>query len=201
MAKSFHELSPRAQMIIFGLLCGVALAGAWQISIGPSSAALETRRAHLAKLDGEIIRVQAIADKLPALQREVRALEVALRETTAAIPEEKDPQDVLRSLYEVASESALDIASFKPNAIIAKAQYSEWPIQLGFEGGYHDLGRFLDRLASMPRLISVTDLNIKTKVKPNGRGTVTVTCLATTFVFRQEVAASVAPATAPGGRP
>jgi type IV pilus assembly protein PilO len=192
MAKSFNELSSRTQMIIFGLLCVVAVAGAWQVSIGPGSAELETRRAQLAKLEGEVIRVQAITDKLPALQREVKALQVSLRETTAAIPEEKDPQDVLRSLHDVAAESSLDIASFKPSEIVAKAQYSEWPIQLTFEGGYHDLGRFFDRLASMARLISVTDLNIKTKVKPTGRGTVLVTCLATTFVFRQELGAPAA---------
>jgi type IV pilus assembly protein PilO len=211
MAKSFQELSQRAQFIIFGLLCALAFAGAWQVSIGPGSAELETRRAHLAKLESEIVRVQAIADKLPSLQREVRALEVALRETTAAIPEEKDPQDVLRNLYELASDSQLDLARFEPNAIISKAQYSEWPIKVSFEGGYHDLGRFFDRLASMSRLISVTDLNIKTKQKPTGRGTVTATCLATTFVFRQEVpmaGAPAAPATsapaapaAKGGRP
>jgi type IV pilus assembly protein PilO len=210
MAKSFHELSQRSQMIIFGLLCVLGSAGAWQVSIGPGSAELETRRAHLANLEGEIVRVQAIADKLPQLQREVRSLEVALRETTASIPEEKDPQDVLRNLYELASDSSLDLARFEPNAIVAKAQYSEWPIKVNFEGGYHDLGRFFDRLASMSRLISVTDLNIKTKQKPNGRGTVTATCLATTFVFRHEVAAAATPASAtvpgapagrPGGRP
>jgi type IV pilus assembly protein PilO len=202
MAKSFHELSSRTQMIIFGMLCVVAMAGAWQVSIGPGSAELETRRAHLAKLEGEVVRVQAITDKLPALQREVKALQVSLRETTAAIPEEKDPQDVLRSLHDVAAESSLDIASFKPSEIVAKAQYSEWPIQLTFEGGYHDLGRFFDRLASMARLISVTDLDIKTKIKPTGRGTVTVTCLATTFVFRQELSVPAATtAGAPGGRP
>ena len=201
MAKSFHELSSRTQLIIFGLLCAVALAGAWHISIGPGTDELETRRAHLDKLEGEIVRVQAIADKLPALQREVKALTVSLRDTTAAIPEEKDPQDVLRSLHELASESALDISSFKPNAIVARTQYSEWPIQLGFEGGFHDLGRFFDRLASMARLISVSDLNIKTKVKPNGRGTVTVQCLATTFVFRQQEAVAPVAAPAPKGRP
>lgn len=200
MAKGFNELSFRTQMIIFGVLCVLALVGAWQVSIGPNAAELETRRAHLAQLEGEIVRVTAITDKLPELQKEVKTLEVALRQTTAAIPEEKDPQDVLRNLHDVAAESALDIASFKPNAIVDKAQFSEWPIQLTFEGAYHDLGRFFDRLASMARLISVTDLNIKTKVKPNGRGTVTATCLATTFVFRHEAAAP--PATsAPGGRP
>ena len=204
MAKSFHELSQRTQMIVFGLLCVLAAVGAWQVSIGPNSAELETRRSHLAKLESEIIRVQAIADKLPALQREVRSLQVSLRETTAAIPEEKDPQDVLASLIEVASDSSLDIALWKPSPVVAKAQYSEWPILLTFEGAYHDLGRFFDRLADMPRLISVSDLNIKTKTKPNGRGTVTASCLATTFVFRQEVTAPAAtptPTAAKGGRP
>jgi type IV pilus assembly protein PilO len=198
MAKSFQELSQRTQLIVFGLLCVLGLVGAWQVTIGPSTAELETRRAHLAKLEGEIVRVQSIADKLPALQREVKALEVALRETTAAIPEEKDPQDVLRNLYELASDSSLDLARFEPNAVVAKAQYSEWPIKVSFEGGFHDLGRFFDRLASMSRLISVTDLNIKTKQKPTGRGTVTATCLATTFVFRQEVT-PVTPAPTPAG--
>jgi type IV pilus assembly protein PilO len=202
MAKSFHELSQRAQMIVFGLMCVVAVAGAWQVSIGPGSAELETRRAHLAKLETEIVRVQAIADKLPELQREVRSLQVALRETTASIPEEKDPSEVLASLLEVASESSLDLAAWKPNNIVEKAQYSEWPIQLTFEGGYHDLGRFFDRLAAMSRLISVSDLNIKTKTKPNGRGSVLATCVATTFVFRQEVAmAQPTPTSAKGGRP
>jgi len=202
MAKSFHELSQRAQMIVFGLLCVVAVAGAWQVSLGPSSAELETRRAHLAKLESEIVRVQAIADKLPALQREVRSLQVALRETTASIPEEKDPSEVLASLLEVAGESSLDLAAWKPANIVEKAQYSEWPIALTFEGGYHDLGKFFDRLAAMSRLISVSDLDIKTKTKPNGRGSVTATCVATTFVFRQEVAAvQPTPTSAKGGRP
>lgn len=201
MAKGFNELSSRTQMIIFGVMCVMALAGAWQVSIGPNAAELETRRAKLAQLEGEIVRVTAITDKLPELQKEVKNLAVALRQTTASIPEEKDPQDVLRNLHDVAAESALDIASFKPNAIVEKAQFSEWPIQLTFEGAYHDLGRFFDRLASMARLISVTDLNIKTKIKPNGRGTVTATCLATTFVFRQELAAHPPTTPAPGGRP
>lgn len=201
MAKSFHELSHRAQLIVFGVLCIVAAAGAWQVSIGPGSAELEARRAHLAKLESEIVRVQAIADKLPALQREVRSLEVALRETTAAIPEEKDPQDVLRNLYELASDSSLDLARFEPSAIVAKAQYSEWPIKINFEGGFHDLGRFFDRLAAMSRLISVTDLNIKTKSKPTGRGTVTATCVATTFVFRKEVAVVAAAGAPAAGQP
>jgi type IV pilus assembly protein PilO len=198
MAKSFHQLSPRAQLIVFAGLCVLTVVGAWQVLLGPARVELEARRARLQTLQSEVTRVQAVAGKLPVVEREVRALEVALRETTAVIPDEKDPQDVLRNLHEMASESALDIASFAPKPIVSKTQYSEWPIQLGFEGTYHDLARFFDRVASMSRLMSVSDLNIKTRQRPNGRGTVTATCVATTFVFRKD---PPAPAAVSGGRP
>jgi type IV pilus assembly protein PilO len=197
VAKSFHELSPRAQLIIFVLLCAVTAAGAWQVLIGPERAELETRRSEMTKLESEVVRVSAIANKLPQFQREVRALEVALRETMAVIPDERDPQDVLRNLHELASESTLDIATFLPKPVVAKTQYSEWPLQLGIEGTYHDLGRFFARVAAMARLMSVSELNIKVLQRPNGRGTILVNCLATTFVFKKDLD----PVATPGGRP
>jgi type IV pilus assembly protein PilO len=187
MAKSFHELSPRAQTIVFVLLSALTVGAAWQVLLGPQQTELTARRVRLGELEGELVRAQAVAARLPAAEREVRALEASLRETQAVIPDEKDPQDVLRSLHSLASESLLDIATFKPKPIVTKSQYSEWPIELGLEGGYHDLGRFFDRIASMPRLMSVADLQIKTKTKANGRGTVAVSCVATTFVFQKDL--------------
>jgi len=189
MAKSLHELSPRTQLIVFGLLSLLGVGAAWQVMLGPAQSELASRQARLTTLEGDVARAQGVAARLPAAQREVAALEVSLRETQAVIPEEKDPQDVLRNLHEVASDSLLDIASFKPKTVITKTQYTEWPIELGFEGSYHDLGRFFDRIAAMPRLMSVADLQIKTKTKPNGRGSVTAYCVATTFVFQKDLAA------------
>lgn len=188
MAKSLHELSPRAQMMVFGLLCVLTLGGAWQILLGPAQSEISAARAKLSLLEGDVNKAQLVAMRLPAAEREVRALEASLRQTEAVIPEEKDPQDVLRNLHELASDSLLDIASFKPKPIVAKAQYTEWPIELGFEGSYHDLGRFFDRIGSMSRLMAVSDLHIKTKTKPNGRGSVAVSCVATTFVFQKDLA-------------
>lgn len=187
MAKSFQELSPKAQITIFVVLSVLAIGAAWQLVISPERARIEVSRARLTTLEAEVRGAQAIAMRLPQAQRDVRMLEASLRETQAVIPEEKDPQDVLRNLHELASDSLLDIASFKPKAIVLKAQHHEWPIEVGLEGSYHDLGRFFDRIASMARLISVSDLQVRTKTKPNGRGTVAVSCVTTTFVFQKDL--------------
>jgi type IV pilus assembly protein PilO len=188
MAKSLHDLSPKAQITVFAVLSVLALAGAWQVLLGPTETDIAAARTRLSTLEGEVNKAQMVALKLPVAQREVKALELALRQTEAVIPEEKDPQDVLRNLHELASDSLLDIASFKPKPIVAKAQYTEWPIELVFEGSYHDLGRFFDRIGAMSRLMAVSDLQIRTKTKPNGRGSVSVSCVATTFVFQKDMA-------------
>ena len=188
--KSFGDLSARSQMVVFTVLCVLVIVGAWQLIIGPAREELSTRAARVTMLQGEVARAQATADKLAVAERDVRALEIALKQTTAVLPDEKDPQDVLRNLHELASETTLDLSSFTPKAIAVKTQYSEWPIQIGLEGGYHDLGRFFDRVATMSRLMSVSDLNIKVNAKPNSRSTITATCVATTFVFKKDIAPS-----------
>jgi type IV pilus assembly protein PilO len=157
------------------------------VVIGPERGRLAASRDRLAKLELEVRGAQAVAMRLPQAQQEVRQLEASLRETQAVIPAEKDPQDVLRSLHELASETLLDIASFKPRAVVTKAQHHEWPIDVGLEGSYHDLGRFFDRIASVPRLMSVSDLVIRTQTKPNSPGSVSVSCVTTTFVFQQDL--------------
>lgn len=188
MAKSFHELSSRSQTIVFVGLCALTVVGAWQMLLGPAHADLATERARLATVQGEVARAQATAARLPALRRDVQNIEAQLVQTTAVLPDEKDPQDVLRNLNEVASESLLNIATFTPKAIVTKTQYSEWPISLALEGSYHDLGRFFDRVASMSRLMSVSDLQIKVQPKPMARSTITASCVATTFVFKKDIA-------------
>lgn len=185
MAKRLNELSGRAQFLVFVGLSAVAVAGAWQVLLGPARAQLADRESRISVLQGEVGRARVTAGRLPAAERDVKALERALVETTAILPDEKDPQDVLRNLHELASETTLDISSFTPKPIVSKAQYSEWPIEIGIDGGYHNLGRFFDRVATMARLMSVTDLRIKTNAKP-GKHTITASCTATTFVFSKD---------------
>jgi Tfp pilus assembly protein PilO len=189
MAKRLHELSQRSQAAVFVLLCGLTAAGGWQVIIGPARVELESRRTRLDSLQGELSQAQGVAARLPQFERELQELEGALLETTAVLPDEKDPQDVLRSLHQLASESSLNLASFEPQDIVTRAQYDEWPIELGFEGAFHDLGVFFDRIAGESRLVSISELNIKAATTPSGRRSVTASCVATTFVFKNEPAA------------
>src|SRR5262245_52988779 len=105
MAKSFHEFSPKAQIATFAVLSLFTLGAGWQVIISPQRVSLASRHEALAKLETELTKAQGVAKRLPQARKEVAALEASLRETESVIPEEKDPQDVLRNLNEVAGDS------------------------------------------------------------------------------------------------
>jgi len=50
------------------------------------------------------------------------------------------------------------------------------------------LGRFFDRVATMSRLMSVADLRIKVNAKPTAKNTIAASCVATSFVFKKDIA-------------
>jgi Tfp pilus assembly protein PilO len=188
MAKSFHQYSPRAQAIVCAVLSAGVMFAAWRVLIEPERAEVKVRRARLAAVNVEVAKATLVAQRLPAVQKEIKSLEAALLQTTAILSDEKDVQVVLAGLYGLASESNLGMSSFIPKPIAEREQYTEWPIEVGLEGGYHDLARFFDRVASDPRLISVSNLQFRIISQQTRRGLVQATCMATTFVFTPAVA-------------
>ena len=192
MAKSFHQYSPRAQAIMCAILSIGVMTAAWKVLIEPERAVVQVRRARLAAVNADVAKATLVAQRLPAVLKEIASLEAALHQTTAVLSDEKDAQVVLSGLHGLASESNLSISSFTPKPLAEREQYTEWPIEVSLEGGYHDLARFFDRVASDPRLISVSNLQFRVNQLPTRRGLVLATCMATTFVFTPTV---------PGGKP
>jgi len=140
----------------------------------------------------DLTRARAAAVQLPAYERDVRALELALRQTAAEFDgvDDKDPDAVLRELHRLAGESALTLLSVTPKPIVSRPQYVERPVELVLEGPYHGLGRFLDQLATAPRPIIVTILDIKTTVRAASGSNLQIALLIATVVLAKDLASS-----------
>src|SRR5436190_2719198 len=119
MLTTFRDLSTRTQLLTCAALCVLIGGGAWREVIGPSRAGLASRQSRLAELQADTARASIAAGRLPAVQRDLRALEMSLRRATAELPDEKDAQDVLRNLHGLAGDSALEISRFVPKAAAA----------------------------------------------------------------------------------
>ena len=169
-----------------GLFVVLALAGVgafYYFYVMPADADMATRQQKLDGLKVEIAKAQSTANQLNQFRQQVVELEGRLESLKAVLPEQKDVADLLRRIQTLAAQSNMAIRGFKPAASVTKDLHAEWPIALQLDGTYHNLGLFFDRVSKFSRIINVSNIAIRAKEKPEPNSTVTVECVATTFVL------------------
>jgi type IV pilus assembly protein PilO len=183
MQLGLGKLPWKAQVGVF-LAVALLMVGAfyyWWAE--PKRADIDVRARKLAAMQADINKGLATARQLPEFRRQVTELEARLEGLRAVLPEEKDVGDLLRRIQTLATQSSLQIKGFKPAPIVTRQMHAEWPINLELDGSYHNLARFFDQVARFSRIINISGIRIKAKDKPSLDSTITIECVATTFVL------------------
>jgi type IV pilus assembly protein PilO len=189
------NLGKQPWYVQLGAFCALSLAAVvafYFLYASPAQAEAASKLQKLQELRAEIDKGHATERKLPQFNKEVKDLEVRLEGLKAVLPEEKDVGDLISRMQMLAMQSSLKIRSFKPGTVVAKQLYSELPHDVEFDGTYHNLGTFLDRLSKLSRIINVSDIGIKANDKPAPMSTITARCTATTYVLADSSQAAAA---------
>ena len=94
----------------------------------------------------------------------------------AVLPEQRDVANLLRQIQDLAIRSNLTIQGFTPQPVAPRelpAPHEEWPIRLQFEGTYHNVGLFFDRISKLSRIINVSGVSIRALEPPELDSTIT----------------------------
>jgi type IV pilus assembly protein PilO len=179
---SLAKLPWYAQIGAF-VLISIGLAGAFYYFIEQKKQVeLGAKAKELSEIRGRISRGQSMARQLPEFRKEISTLEARLETLKPILPDERDVGDLLRRVNTLATQSNLQVRNFRPLAITTKELHAEWPIAVEFEGTYHNLGLFLDRVSKFPRIINIGSMVLEAKVPPDA-ASMTIQATATTFVL------------------
>ena len=175
---------------------GIAIVGGFYwFYAAPAQAEMVTREQKLDALRVTIAKGSATANQLNQFRAQVAELEARLESLKAVLPEQKDVADLLRRIETLARQSNLAIQGFKSAPSVTKQLHAEWPIALQLDGTYHNLAMFFDRVSKFSRIINVSNITIRAKEKAQPNSTISVECIATTFVLLD-----TAKAAAPGAK-
>lgn len=191
MDLNFSKQPWYVQVGVFCALSVAAVVAFYFLYASPAQEEAAIKEQQLQGLKAEIDKGHITERKLPQFRGQVAALEARLEGLKAVLPEEKDIADLLRRMQTLALQSNLVIRSIKPAAVVTRTLHAEVPHDLEFDGSYHNLGMFLDRLSRLSRIVNVSDLAIKNKDKPEPTSTITAKCRATTFVLLDAKTAAV----------
>lgn len=157
----------------------------------PKSKQLSGLKIQLSTLESERITKKATADNLPTFQKEIKRLNEKLKRALVKLPSQAEIDQLLIEIPVKASESGLEILSFKPESEIRKGFYAEVPISISLSGRYMDVASFFDRMANMPRIVHVDNINLKPQAGKVGREVVLdASIIITTYRFLEDVSLS-----------
>ncbi len=144
-------------------------------------------RDRLVNLQEEIRKDRDIANNLPHLKEEQARLNQELKNALTELPDQREIPSLLTSISSAGKGAGLDFLLFKPKGETPKDFYFEIPVDITVSGSYYSLASFFVAVGKLPRIINITNLSFSDiKTDSGGRNSFKVTCLATTFRFKEK---------------
>jgi len=120
--------------------------------------------------------------RLPQFREEAERLETELQRLLRILPTAKQTDEIIKKVKSLTERGNFRFTTFQPQAFVKKDFYTEWPISVQLDGGYHDLALFFDRLSRFSRIVNVESLKINASSKPK-LFTITSAFIMKTFIY------------------
>ena len=84
------------------------------------------------------------------------------------IPSSEEVASVINQMDQVARDAGVTVQMTRPDAVQPGPFYAQQAYQIRILGEYHDVGRFLSGIASLPRIITPSDVQLQPFNDPSG---------------------------------
>ena len=156
------------KVFLIVLLCVIVAAAAYFLVITPK---LE----ELTKVEMEEVNLRTIFDEKAAKAANLDAYKQQLDEMRQSfgallrqLPNKTEIETLLTDISQTGISSGLEIDLFKPEGLIPKDFYAEYPIKLKVTGRYHQFAQFVSGVAALPRIVTLQNINIEPAEKEGG---------------------------------
>ena len=146
---------------------------------------------------------QKKAINLPDYRAQLEQIESSLGDMLKQMPTKAEVANLLVDISQTGLASGLEFKLFQPSGEVRKEFYTELPINIQVVGKYEELGLFVSGLASLPRIVTVHNVNITPNSKDgkdnsDNKGDMTMTAIIKTYNEGEQE--NAARAKAKGGR-
>lgn len=103
---------------------------------------------------------QATAVNLEAYKQQLDDMRKSFGTLLRQLPDKTEIESLLTDISQTGIAAGLEIEYFKPDELISKEFYSEYPIKLKVSGRYHQFANFVSGVAALPRIVTLQDIKI-----------------------------------------
>ena len=155
--------SRKQQVALIALVAALGWYAVYTYFLKDRQDLLETKETMLAELEQKNRRSRALAARRDDLNRRMEIFERQLRIFEEFIPQSEEVPELLDAISREAQLTGIELARIRPRPASAGDEYySKQTWELSVIGDYHNIGRYLARIASLPRIIKPTNVQLVT---------------------------------------
>jgi type IV pilus assembly protein PilO len=172
---------------IVGVILGIAMFVVMNIYIFKDiRTQIERLETNIDELEREIEKGRAAKADLPRLEEDIRNYEIELERLRKILPTKRETDNLIKRAKQLTERGRFRLTRFTPGNFEDRDFFIEWPIRVGLDGTYHELGLFFDRLSRFSRIINVTELTINPIRKSEGGFTIHAEFVQRTYIYKEE---------------
>ncbi len=163
---------PLAQKVgLLALVLAGILVAFYYYVVDPKSVEIAALQGEVGKLDTEIQTLTIKVKHLDELIAANKQLEIELAKKKERLPPEEEAVMLLKQVSDLGLRLGLDIKLWKPGAKSEDPSklFVRLPVNVEVTGGYHTAALFFDRINSLPRIVTVSNLKMGTPRAEKGR--------------------------------
>lgn len=168
--------------VVTGFLIAVSLAY-WHFFYQPIQVETNELVSKAQELQRNLNNARAVASNIPAVEAEIQGMEHDLELALKQLPNRKQFEDLLQDISTAGKKVGVAIKSIDRDREVPRDFYAEVPFNLEIEGSYHDLARFFEMVASLPRIVNIGSLEIQVSKESQAETRLKVAGKARTYRF------------------
>jgi type IV pilus assembly protein PilO len=130
---------------------------------------------------------QRKAANYDAYKAQLAQMEQSFGTMLRQLPGKTEIPSLIVDISQTGLAAGLQEKLFQPQGEITRDFYAEKPITISLSGGYHEIANFVSGVASLPRIVTLHDINI-TPDDPNDFDSLTLQVTAKTYRYLEEEA-------------
>lgn len=130
---------------------------------------------------------QRKAANYDAYKAQLAQMEQSFGTMLRQLPGKTEIPSLIVDISQTGLAAGLQEKLFQPQGEVTRDFYAEKPITISLSGGYHEIANFVSGVASLPRIVTLHDINI-TPDDPNDFDSLTLQVTAKTYRYLEEEA-------------
>ena len=130
---------------------------------------------------------QRKAANYDAYKAQLAQMEQSFGTMLRQLPGKTEIPSLIVDISQTGLAAGLQEKLFQPQGEVTRDFYAEKPITISLSGGYHEIANFVSGVASLPRIVTLHDINI-TPDDPNDFDRLTLQVTAKTYRYLEEEA-------------